>query len=175
MNTSRISVFLFSLSFFLCWMATTSAQNPAQLDLDYGFAGYKLASPDDSIRSLVKNGKQDHLQIMRPANPDSLYLNKIQLKKLKLYYFHGHLHSIDVITEEPQTDHLLAWIENRYGEGEATDMFGNEKSWYGEMTKLTYQKNPIMGTGTFVFTSKKMHVKYVTYMYDITYGDKADK
>lgn len=178
MITRKLSSFCFAIPIaaFLFFAAfSVSAQDVSKLDEDYSFVGYSLASHQDSIRNLRKNGKQDHLRIMRPGNLDSLYFNKIELKQVKLYYFHGVLHSVDVKTDEPQTTHLLAWLTDRYGDGEQKDMFGNEIVWLGERAKLTFEKNPVMGTGLFSCTSKRMHVKYVTYMYDITHGDKADK
>lgn len=148
-------------------LSFASAQGVEQLDEEYGFMGYRLESRKDSIRSLVKNGKQDHLRRFRPANPDSLYYRGIRLKNVSLWYFHGILHSIDIKTVEPSSKKMLAAVKKLYGDGEQNDMFGNEIAWYGEKVRLTYEFNPVSGIGLFSWTSKKMHVKYVTYMYDI--------
>lgn len=135
----------------------------SQLDTDHGILGYRLGDHQDSIKTLLKDGKSERLVRMRPID-DSLRIEGILTQKVRLFFWERTLHSIDVKVQGAEADKLLVWLKARYGEGEKLDAMGFRFRWQGKSTLMEWDQNLVTRDATLTLRDEAVHRKYYKYM-----------
>jgi hypothetical protein len=159
------------LSLFLAFSANSGiilAQS--SVDEDNGILGFRLGYPPDSMDGIQRDGKSQRLIRWIPE-ADQVEVDGIPIKSVKLYFWEGKLHSVEVKTATTDSDLFKVWLENRYGPGEKEDAMGFRFSWAGEKSRVLFEQNIITHDAMTTFLCEKVHESYYRYMHHLKYGN----
>ncbi|MEM0998550.1 MAG: hypothetical protein AAGN35_15940 [Bacteroidota bacterium] len=147
------------------------ARAQSLLDADNGFLHFQLGQPADSIEDIRRNGKSQRLMRYIPVNP-IVAVEDIPLKSIKLFFWEGKLHSIEVKTSGTDSDRFRDWMANRYGGGKKEDAMGFRYSWEGSRIRVLFEQNLISHDALTTFVDDAVHDRYYRYMHRLRYGEQ---
>ena len=161
--------FLTSLFLLLFIASSASAQ-----DKMYEFKGFMLGTHHDSLtieqnKTLLKRGKYQKL-IRYDVMEKPLTHAGVPLRFVKLFYWQGYLHSIDVKSAERQGNALREWVEKRFGEGTQEDAMGYKFTWEYPGYRVFMEQNLVSKDVTITFLHDETHNSYYKFMYERQYG-----
>lgn len=147
------------------------AQQPEGESAFTEFLGYELGMPRDSMLpgSLVKRGKSQKL-IRWDVLPEYLAFGDIALKQVKLFFWEGNLHSIEVKAQGDEGQKLREWAENAWGEGTKKDAMGYSYSWEASRSQAFLEQNLVTKDVMLTLLDDKVHRSYYKFMYERNYG-----
>jgi hypothetical protein len=152
---------LLLLSSLLIWLVRPL--HAQTLDQDKGMFGYTLGSEASEFKDLLPDGKKEKLQRKRPV-VDSLKHEGIPAQKVRVYFFEGKLHSIDVKLQGDHADRMLAWVKGQYGEGIPEDAMGFKFRWEGKDVTLFWDQNLVTHDAMMTWRSEPVHKQYFKLM-----------
>ncbi len=144
-------------------------------DAMLSFKGFELGVQHDSLtieqhKSLLKRGKYQKL-IRYDLLEDYLTLEGMQLRFVKLFFWQGYLHSIDVKSASGSGDALVAWVKNIHGEGVQEDAMGYKFLWEYPGYRVFLEQNLVTKDVTITFLNDEVHNSYYKFMYERSYGN----
>ena len=151
----------------LPFISPLSAQS---LDKDNGILGYQLGFPADSIPDIRRDGKSQRLMRYRPIEMHQ-GLKEIPFKSVRLFFWEGKLHSIEIKTTGPNSDAFRDWLSDRYGEGYKEDAMGFRFSWEGARIRVLFEQNIISHDALTTYVDDEVHERYYRYMHRLKYGE----
>lgn len=136
-----------------------------------GFMGFTLgeAREDLDVAKLQKRGKYQKL-IRWDVISEHLQFEDIALKQVKLFFWEGKLHSIEVKAQTEAGQQLREWTENTFGEGHKEDAMGYSFSWEGNSSLVFMEQNLVTKDVMVTFRDDEVHNSYYKFMYQRTYG-----
>ena len=154
---------------FLC-----SPTHGQATDAMLSYRGFELGSHYDSLsidqhKSLQKRGKFQKL-IRFDVMAEHLHQDGIALRFVRLFYWHNHLHSIDVKSGNGQGNELREWIEKKFGEGIQEDAMGYKFLWEFPGYRVFLEQNLVTKDATITFLHDETHNSYYKFMYEKQYG-----
>mgnify|MGYP001795007001 FL=1 len=158
---------------------TLSAQ---QLDNDHGFMGIQLGAEKDSLLTTMVQKRGVFQRLNRfDLLPEYLQFNDIlleapiDLRYVRVFFWDGHIHSIEVKALAGQGDKLRQYIMDRYGEGQKEDAMGYKFTWEEPKTLLIMEQNLVTKDVHLMFRDHRTHVYYYRHMYFKKYGNPDSK
>ncbi|MEM7036748.1 MAG: hypothetical protein AAF570_07205 [Bacteroidota bacterium] len=163
---------LFSAAALLLLLALAPGHANAQSALaeDNGFMGYMLGQPSDSMDGIVRRGKSQRLIWFAPEEKN-LTFEGMPLKSVRLYFWKGKLHSIEIKTSGTNSDRFKEWLENRYGKGAKEDAMGFRFSWEAPRIRVLFEQNIISHDALTTYIDDEVHEAYYRFMHRLKYGD----
>lgn len=149
------------LAFLCCLCLPVGAQG--LIDFDNGILGFKLGAGADEMRGILKDGKQERLARYRPVD-DSLRHEGILTRKVKLFFWEGKLHSIELKLEAAEADKMLLWLKDSYGDGKKEDAMGFRFTWEGSRVRVFWDQNLVTREASLTFMDDQIHAKYYKFM-----------
>lgn len=159
-SSIRLLSFLL-LSLFLSPLAQAQSVDP--LDEDFGFMYWKLGVHIDSVKNVTKDGRTQKLHRYKPTS-GKITFEDIPLRSVYIYFWRGHVHSIEVKTRASETKAFLQKMKERYGEGVPLDNFGGKVVWEATLARLIFEQNLISRDAVFTFLCEEVHEKYYNTM-----------
>ncbi len=144
-------------------------------DAMLSFKGFELGTHFDSLtleqhNSLLKRGKYQKL-IRYDLLEDHLKLKEMKLRFVRLYFWQGYLHSVDVKSASGSGDDLRDWVKNTHGEGFQEDAMGYKYLWEYSDCRIFLEQNLVTKDVTITFLNDDVHNKYYKFMYERSYGN----
>lgn len=138
------------------------------------FKGFSLADQFDSLsveqhKMLRKRGVYQKLT-RYDLNDDHLENAGIPLKFVRVFFWKGYIHSMEIRASGLQGTPFREWIESMYGEGEQEDAMGYKFVWEYPAYRLLVEQNMLSKDVNMVLLHEEVHNSYYKFMYERQYG-----
>lgn len=167
-------IFLLNFLLLALFSQVTNQVQAQNSDAMLSFKGFELGVQYDSLtieqhKTLQKRGKYQKL-IRYDLLDEHLRLQGMELRFVRLFFWQGYLHSIDVKSANGQGDALREWVENIHGEGIKEDAMGYKFLWEYPGYRVFLEQNLVTKDVTITFLQDEVHNSYYKFMYERSYG-----
>jgi|GEM_PF-2996584 len=160
-------------SFFFLGLLTVTLQ-AQEVSSGMTFKGFTLADQFDSLsidqhKMLRKRGQYQKLTRYDLLD-DHLENAGIPLKFVRIFFWKGYIHSIEVRATGLQGTPFREWMESMYGEGEQEDAMGYKFVWEYPAYRILMEQNLVTKDVTMTLLHEEVHNSYYKFMYERQYG-----